>query len=138
MKRCRIKVCEKVVAKALHKRGYWFRKLRSKMILTPDDVVERLAWGKKYMGKSKKWWRKFVHIHLDNHCFKCATTGFARKLLAKRRVRGVYRKKQKSLRSAHVKPDPKLRADLSFSWRCCAHKSAFGSFRVCCPWRAGR
>ena len=109
MRRCRIKVCEKVVAKALHKRGYWFRRLRSKMILTPEDVKVRYVWSKKYKGKSKRWWRKAVHIHLDNHCFKVATTGFARKLLAKRRVRGVYRKKGKSLRSAHVKPDPKLR-----------------------------
>ena len=109
MRRCRIKVCEKVVAKALHKRGYWFRRLRTKMILTPGDVKERYAWSKKHKGKSKKWWRKKVHIHLDNHCFKVATTAFAPKLLAKRRVRAVYRKKGKSLRSAHVKPDPKLR-----------------------------
>lgn len=109
MRRCRIKVCEKVVAKALHKRGYWFRRLRTKMILTPGDVKERYAWSKKHKGKSKKWWRKRVHIHLDNHCFKVATTACARKLLAKRRVRAVYRKKGKSLRSAHVKPDPKLR-----------------------------
>jgi hypothetical protein len=109
MKRCRVKVCEKVVAQALHKRGYWFRKLRSKMILTPHDVAARYAWSKKYKGNSKMWWRKSVHIHLDNHCFKCATTGFARRLLAKRRVRGVYRKKQKSLRPAHIKPNPKLR-----------------------------
>ena len=29
--------------------------------------------------------------------------------MAKRRVRGVYRKKGKSLRSGHVKPNPKLR-----------------------------
>jgi hypothetical protein len=37
MRRCRVKVCERVVADALHKRGYWFRKLRNKMILTPQD-----------------------------------------------------------------------------------------------------
>ena len=30
MRRCRFKVCQRVVANALHARGYWFRKLRSK------------------------------------------------------------------------------------------------------------
>ena len=111
MRRCRLKVCERTVAKALHARGYWFRKLRHKMILTPDDVNARHAWAKKYKNMPREWWQKKIQIHLDNHCFKVATTSKGRKLLAKRRVRGVYRKKQKSLRSGHVKPSPGLRTD---------------------------
>ena len=108
-RRCRFKCCDKILLNALHKRGYWFRGLRKKMILTPDDVKERYAWSKKYKGKTREWWKKKVHIHLDNHHFKAATTCGGRRLMAKRRVRGVYRRKQKSLRSGHVKPDPKLR-----------------------------
>ena len=46
---------------------------------------------------------------MDNHHFKCATTVRGRKLLAKRVVRGVYRKRGKSLKPGHVKPNPKLR-----------------------------
>lgn len=94
---------------ALHARGYWFRDLRHKPILTPQDVKDRFAWAKEHRSKSKAWWTKNVHIHLDNHMFKVATTSKGRKLLAKRRVRGVYRKKGKSLRAGHVKPNPKLK-----------------------------
>ena len=43
----------------------------------------------------------------DNHTFKVATTAKGRKLLAKRRVRGVYRQAGKSLQPAHVKPSAK-------------------------------
>ena len=53
-----------------------------------------------------------MHIHLDNHAFKVATTTAGRKLLAKRVVRGVYRKKSKSLRPGHVKPNSKLHLGL--------------------------
>ena len=103
------KACKRVVQDALHARGYYFRDLRHKPILTPEDIKERFAWAKKYRGKNAQWWRSNVHIHLDNHCFKVATTARGRKLMAKRRVRGVYRRRGLSLRSGHVKPNPRLR-----------------------------
>ena len=109
MKRSRTKACDRVVANALHERGYWFRDLRHKPILTPDDVRERKAFADKYKSKSASWWRSAVHIHCDNHMFKAAGTLQGRKLLARRRVRGVYRKRGKSLRAGHVKPNPKMR-----------------------------
>ena len=109
MRRARVKVSERTVSNALHSPGYRFRKLRSKMILTPDDVKQRFAWATEHKGKSAEWFKKNIHIHLDNHHFKAATTVRGRRILAKRRVRGVYRTKGKSLRSGHVKPDPKLR-----------------------------
>lgn len=112
MRRSRVKACSKVVADALHDRGFWFRDLRHKPILTPEDVKQRFAWAKKYRIRSAGWWLRTVHIHLDNHAFKVATTGAGRKLLAKRAVRGVYRKKGKSLRAGHVKPHPKMRLSL--------------------------
>ncbi len=109
MRRCRLRVCDRVVCNALHVRGYWFRGLRSKLILTPEDVQERIVLGKKFKHRSKQWWLKTVHSHLDNHHFKRATTCRGRKLLAKRRVRGVYRLKGKSLKPGHVRPSPSLR-----------------------------
>ena len=112
MRRARLKCCAKVVAKALHQRGYRFRDLRYKPILTPVDVRERFAWAKQFRGKSADWWRRTVHIHLDNKVFKVATTAAGRKLLAKRTVRGVYRRRGKSLRPGHVKPHPKMRLPL--------------------------
>ena len=108
-KRCKLKCCERVLFNAIHARGYWFRTLRKKMILTPDDVVARFKWAKFYRKYNKKWWLKKVQIHLDNKHFKVALTVFGRRLLAKRKCRGCFRRKGKSLRSGHVRPDPKLR-----------------------------
>ena len=108
-RRCRLKVCTKVLSNALHARGYWFSKLRKKQILTPDDVKARFAWAKKYQNKPCAWWLKTIHVHLDNKHFKVATTAGGRKQLAKCRVRGVYRTIGKSLRPGHVQPHPKLR-----------------------------
>ena len=110
MRRARLKMSERTVADGIHSRGYRFRNLRSKPILTPDDVKERYAWSKKYRTKSPAWWLRTAHVHLDNHAFKRAATGNGRKLLAKRAVRGVYRTKDRSLRPSVVKPNAKLKA----------------------------
>ena len=112
MRRCRVKVSERTVSSALHRRGYRFRNMRQKPILTPTDIEERYRWSRRYQGKSAAWWQRAVHIHLDNKSFKLATTQAGRKLLAKRMVRGVYRKKGKSLRPGHVKPNSKLHLGL--------------------------
>ena len=83
--------------------------MRNKPILTPQDVADRYAFAKKYKGKPAKWWLRNIHIHLDNHNFKVATTARGRKLLAMRNTRGVYRTQGKALRKGHVKPSPKLK-----------------------------
>ena len=112
MRRCRLKVSPRTVSNALHSRGYRFRNMRQKPILTPSDIAERYAWACRYRSKPVEWWLRTVHAHLDNHAFKLATTSQGRKLLAKRVVRGVYRKKGKSLRPGHVKPCSKLHLGL--------------------------
>ena len=104
MRRSRTKASVRTVADRLRKRGYQFRDLREKPTLTPDDIKLRYKFAKTYKDKPDVWWLSYIHVHLDNHMFKVATTAKGRKLLAKRRVRGVYRKKGKSLRPAHVKP----------------------------------
>lgn len=112
MRRCRAKASPRTVSNALHRRGYRFRNMRQKPILTPADIEERYRWARRYRSKSSAWWLRAVHVHLDNKAFKVATTQAGRKLLAKRMVRGVYRKKGKSLRSGHVKPNSKLHLGL--------------------------
>lgn len=109
-RRARIKACTKVVANALHSRGYWFRKLRCKPVLTPRDVKDRYAFAKRYRGKGKAWWRKRIHLHIDNHVFKTGSTSSTRRLLAQRRVRGVFRKKGRSLMKGMVKASRALKA----------------------------
>lgn len=108
-KRARCKATARTALKALHARGYFFRHLRQKPILTPDDVKERFAFARKFRNKPARWWLKHIDLHWDNHVFKVATTFRGRKLLAMRRVRGAYRKRGKSLRPSLVKPNPKLR-----------------------------
>lgn len=109
MTRSRTKFSARTVANRLHERGYRFRDLRQKPILTPDDVKERYRFAKKYKDHLASWWLSAVQVHVDNHMFKVATTSKGRKLLAKRSVRGVYRKKGKSLRPGHVKPNAKMK-----------------------------
>ena len=43
MRRGRVKACPRVVQNALHERGYWFRDLRERPVLTPEDVKDRYA-----------------------------------------------------------------------------------------------
>ena len=45
-KKCRCKCSLRTLARVLHERGYWFRDLRNKPILTPADVAHRYAWAK--------------------------------------------------------------------------------------------
>ena len=47
------KVCDRVIANALHGRGYWFRDLRHKPTLLPEDVAERFEFSRKYKNKPK-------------------------------------------------------------------------------------
>ena len=115
LRRSRLKCSERTAARALHERGYRFFRLYEKMILTPEDIKERLAWSKKHAMKSRLWWLRKVHVHFDNHHFKRPSTAKGRKLLAKRSVRGAYRKKgtkADSIKSCFVKPSPKLRTSV--------------------------
>ena len=112
LRRGRFKVCERTLAKAMRERGYRFRAMRQKLMLTPEDITDRLKFAEKHLHKSAEWWQRDVHIHLDTHVFKVATTPKGRKLLANHTVRGVYHLKNKSLRSGHVKPNQKLKLGL--------------------------
>ena len=89
--------------------GIGFRDLRHKPILVPEDVKARFDFAKKFVRKTEARRSRSVQLRLGNHHFKCATAKRGRKLRAKTRVRGVYRKRGKPLRSGHVKPNPKLK-----------------------------
>ena len=74
MRRARLKLSEGTVADGIHARGYRFRNLRSKPILTPEDIQQRYAWAKECRSTSAAWWLQAAHAHLDNHAFKRAAT----------------------------------------------------------------
>eukprot|EP00974_Lingulodinium_polyedra_P089656 8693440-Lingulodinium_polyedra.AAC.1 len=51
IRRCRLKVSKRIVAEALRERGYRFRYLREKPILTPEDIADRYRRAKRYARK---------------------------------------------------------------------------------------
>ena len=63
-KRAKCMVDDKVVRKALQKKNIKFRKLRSKPLLTKNDIKERYNFAKKYRGKTRAWWLKNIHLHI--------------------------------------------------------------------------
>ena len=103
------KVCDRVIANAQHERGIWMYRMREKPILTPEDVAARRRWAERYRHKTPSWWRTHIHLHIDNHAFKVPATRAARRILASRRIPGVYRSKGVSLRPGHVRPGRGLR-----------------------------
>ena len=40
--------------------------MRSKLILTKDDVKDRFAFSKESRNQAKKWWLKIAQRHLDS------------------------------------------------------------------------
>ena len=109
MKKAKPKACSKVVADALHRRGYKFFDLRQKPVLTPEDVKQRFAFAERWRKKPKAFWLRAIDIHLDNHHVKCATTAKGRKMLSSRCVRGVYRTRGTGLKGSHCKSSKKLK-----------------------------
>lgn len=108
-KRFGMSVGVRCLSDALHERGLWFQRLREKPVLTDDDVAQRFAFAKLYRHKTSLWWRRHLQLHMDNHVSKTPLTGKGRRMLATRRVRGVYRTKKTGLKQSHVRPGRKLK-----------------------------
>ena len=101
---CRLKVCERTILDALHTRGIYFRPLRQKPTLTPEDIKERKAFADEFAGKSEAWWQRSIHMHIDVKQFQVLPHGSARKHAAQERTRGTYRKRGQGLGKCHTKP----------------------------------
>ena len=84
----RCKASARTILKALHARGIYFRPLRQKPVLTPDDIGERLAFAKKYGAKSERWWNSAVHMIIDVKHFRVLPHGSARRYAAREVTRG--------------------------------------------------
>ena len=66
-RRARLRCHDRTLSDRLHQKGIYFRKLREKPILTPDDVKARYAFARRFKDKSTSWWQKSVDLHIDNH-----------------------------------------------------------------------
>ena len=69
-KAAKCRASPKIMLQALHKRNIYFRKLREKPVLTPEDIRARLAFARAYRDKSAAWWLKNVHAFIDGKHFQ--------------------------------------------------------------------
>ena len=102
LRRAKVKVSERCARKALQKRNVRFRRMRSKPLLTKDDVKERFRFARKHRRKSKAWWRSKVHLYIDLKSWKVYPNAKSRALAAQRQVRGAYRAPGEGLGEGYV------------------------------------
>ena len=103
-RRMRLKCNLKTLHRAFWARGVYLRPMYEKPTLTDDDKKARVAFAKKFRKRTAKQWTKSPDAIIDNKVFQVYTTGKTRRMAARRRMRGTYRKRQSTLSSAHVKP----------------------------------
>ena len=101
-KRAKIKAGEATIRKALQKRGVRFRRMRSKPLLTKEDVKTRFVFAKKNRKKPKSFWTKKIDLHWDLKTFPVYGNEEARAVGAQRQVRGAYRELGQGLDEAYV------------------------------------
>ena len=102
-KAAKLKVGERVIRDALHQQKVYFRKLREKPVLTPEDVKDRLAFARKYHGKTPGWWNKQLHAIIDGKSFKVYLNADGRKKAAQHATYGAYRAPGQGLAQGYVK-----------------------------------
>ena len=93
IKRSRVRVGEKTALKKFHEHGVYFRKLLEKPVLTEQGEQERLEWARKRRARTKAQWLSSPHAIIDNKQFQIFTNANGRDYAARRRVRGVFRKR---------------------------------------------
>ena len=101
MRKAKVMAGAQGARKALHKAGVRFRKMRSKPLLTKEDVKHRYAFAKKYRKKPKSFWKK-VNLYIDVKTFPVYLNEQALAVAAMREVRGAYRQRGQGLDESYV------------------------------------
>ena len=101
-RRSKCKFSLRTIHRALRSKNIQFRKMRSKPILTNADIKTRFEFAKKYRHRTRSWWLKFIHMHIDNKVFPCYVNAKARAYAAQRAVRGAYRLPAQGLDQGYV------------------------------------
>ena len=107
-KAMRLKVSDRLIRDTLHEQKIYFRKLREKPVLTPEDVKARLAFARKYHMKSAQWWNDRLDGIIDGKSFKVYLTADGRRRAAQHATYGAYRAPGKGLAQGYVKPKKTL------------------------------
>lgn len=118
VRRARTKASARTVRRRFKARKIKFAPLREKILLTPQDKKDRLAFAKKYMKNPKSWWGKTLHVAIDNKYFKIYHNGKHRDWAARRSVRGAYRSIGQGLDEAYVKPKGELKYNTGMKNAC--------------------
>jgi hypothetical protein len=106
-KSARCKVSLKCMRKHVMKMGVRFRRLRSKCLLSKEDIKKRYAFASIYRHKSRAWWLKKVQLHHGMKSFPVYSHAAARDHAARREVRGAYRNLGQGLDDCYVvQPKP--------------------------------
>lgn len=135
-KASRCKASERCIRTALHKRGIRFRAMRSKPLLTEEDIRARYAFARAFRGKSRAWWQTHVHMHMDLKNFPVYTNAQSRALAAQREIRGAYRKLGQGLDRAYVVSPKALKVNTGA--RSCRIAAGVGAGRVILWHEVGR
>lgn len=108
-KRTKSKASCRTILKALHDRGIYFHILRSKPLLTENDIAARYKFSQDFKGKPATWWLRKVQLHIDCKFFPVYLNGKARSRIASTGAYGAYRAKGDGLRDPYVKSKKDLK-----------------------------
>ena len=124
----RCKASVKAMQLAFRIRRIFFRKMREKPLLTEDDVKARYAWATKYRHKTRAWWLKAFDAAIGGELFKVYLNGKERLRAARHATYGAYRKPDKGLHQAYVRPKGALHHNTGAKG--CLIQAAVGKGRV--------
>ena len=105
----RCKASVNTIRKRLHDRGMRFYAMRSKPILTNEDIAARYDFGWSYVERPRNWWVTHLHMIIDVKFFPVYLNGKARRHVAQTGTRGVYREYGEGLNEGYYKPNAKLK-----------------------------
>ena len=108
LRSARCKLHPRTVHRALRRRNIFFRRPRTKPMLTEDDVKARRQFARTHKDRSGVWWLRHVHMHIDVKHFQVFLHAGARTHAARLGVRGQYRAPGKGLSGAYVQVSKRL------------------------------
>ena len=103
-KAAKIKASCRTILRALHEHHIFFRKLREKPVLTPEDVRDRFKFAKKYRSKTGTWWANRLDAFIDGKHFQVYLNSKERLRAAQHSTYGAYRRPGQGLCGGYVKP----------------------------------
>ena len=104
-----LKMGEKTICRAFWAHKVYLRPFYEKPYLSTADVNERRDFGHDQKHRSPAQWNKYLHAVIDNKVFPVYLNGRSRNFAARRRVRGIRRKRHSSWACRFTKPKAGLK-----------------------------